>query len=340
MYPLSIFTTFCAVAMALSPMGAAAETFIGPKAYSAFDDPKAGKAVSPFSKIPFDYFFLEDFEDGLLNTPGVTIQEFAGQDISLAYSDSVDGDDGIIDGQATGDSRSLFSNYTSSSFTFTFSKDVLGKLPTHAGIVWTDIGRNGGGGPLPPNLVKNTVFEAFGPNGASLGKIGPFSLGDESISRTTEEDRFFGVIHAGGISAIRISMPGLTNWEVDHLQYGRATPEIAVQQPTGRNLVDGESRRNFGTVDLGKKSSKKVFTIKNKGTAALTGIVVDKDGGNSKDFVLIAPLKSTLQPGKSTTFSVTFKPTAKGSRHAKIHIKSNDANENPFDVELTGTCVD
>jgi hypothetical protein len=33
---------------------------------------------------------------------------------------------------------------------------------------------------------------------------------------------------------------------------------------------------------------------------------------------------------------VTFKPTAKGARIAAIHIKSNDADENPFDIDLAG----
>ncbi len=37
------------------------------------------------------------------------------------------------------------------------------------------------------------------------------------MSGTTGEDRFFGVIHAGGIS--RISLSGAT-MEADHLQYG------------------------------------------------------------------------------------------------------------------------
>lgn len=206
----------------LSPASA---DFIGPSPYLAFDHPDAGSAVSPFRNLDFEYFHLEDFEDGALNTPGVSVREFTSTSVSLAFSDSVDGDDGIIDGVATGNSLSLFSNFSTNSFTFDFSQAVLGSLPTHAGIVWTDVGSSGifGGDPLPSDLIDNTFFEAFGPDGVSLGVIGPYSLGDSSISRTTAEDRFFGVVHLGGISAIRISMPGKTNWEVDHLQYGSIT---------------------------------------------------------------------------------------------------------------------
>ena len=207
--------------------------FFGPLPYLAFNNPSAGTAISPFSPVKFTYFYLEDFEDGALNTPGVTVREFATTNISTAFSDSVDGDDGVIDGQARGNASSLFSNFTVSSFTFDFSANALGgKLPTHAGIVWTDVGRNGGGTPQSADLVNNTFFEGFGPSGESLGVIGPFSLGDESISRTTSEDRFFGVVNPNGISSIRLSMPGKTNWEVDHLQYG-FTPGTISPVPDG-----------------------------------------------------------------------------------------------------------
>jgi hypothetical protein len=53
----------------------------------------------------------------------------------------------------------------------------------------------------------------------------------------------------------------------------------------------------------------------------------------------MAPPKTSLAPGSSTTFKVIFKPSAKGTRKANIHIKSNDADENPFDIKLTGQGV-
>lgn len=43
-----------------------------------------------------------------------------------------------------------------------------------------------------------------------------------------------------------------------------------------------------------------------------------------------------LEPGAKTTFSVTLKPTAKGTRNAAIHIASDDPNEAAYDIALTG----
>ena len=175
-----------------------AQTFLGPTPYLSAND-------SPFlASINAGTTFLETFESGALTTPGVTPS--AGSVIGpSSITDSVDADDGAIDGSGTA-GHSFFSGDGATGITFTFDAGVLGSLPTQVGIVWTD-----GAG--------TTTFEAFGPGGASLGQIGPVSIADGSISGTTAEDRFFGVTNPGGISAIKISNTS-GGIEVDHLQYG------------------------------------------------------------------------------------------------------------------------
>jgi hypothetical protein len=114
-------------------------------------------------------------------------------------------------------------------------------------------------------------------------------------------------------------------------------PEIVVQQPVGTGLADGKVTKNFGSLAVGKTSTAKTFTIKNTGKANLTNLAITKNGTQATDFIVSALPVTSLLPGKSTTFTVKFKPTAKGVRNSAIHIKSNDANENPFDIKLTGT---
>lgn len=214
-----------AAALLLSlPSLPARAQYSGPSPYLSFTD-------SPFNGVGFSYFFLEDFEDGALNTPGVAAN--AGTVSSPGgFSDSVDADDGAIDGSGAG-ARALL-NSTTTSLTFTFSAATLGALPTHAGIVWTDVGNAATAG------IDNVSFEAFDAANASLGVLGPFLLGDGTALSQTAEDRFFGVTNAGGISAIRISMATSTDWEVDHLQYGRVAPAAAIPEPgTGALLTLG-----------------------------------------------------------------------------------------------------
>ena len=115
--------------------------------------------------------------------------------------------------------------------------------------------------------------------------------------------------------------------------------DIGVQQPAGSGMLDGSAKRSFGTVLVGQSGTAKTFTIVNTGTANLTGLLIAKDGGNAPNFTVTDPLVSTLAPGATTTFQVTFKPTAVGTRNAAIHISSNDPDENPFDIEVTGMGV-
>ncbi len=113
-------------------------------------------------------------------------------------------------------------------------------------------------------------------------------------------------------------------------------PEIDVQQPAGISLEDGHAKVSFGTLVVGKSGPAKKFTIRNLGNGDLTGLTVTRNGVNAKDFKVIQAAKTSLAPGTGTTFTVTFKPTAKGTRSAALHLKSNDADETTFDVVLTG----
>lgn len=115
-----------------------------------------------------------------------------------------------------------------------------------------------------------------------------------------------------------------------------ATPEIDVQQPLGTSLEDCTAKKSFGTLAVGQSGLAKPFTIKNTGASDLTGLVVSVDGTNAGNFIIRRASKTTLLPGESTIFKISFKPTASGTRTAALHIKSNDADENPFDIKLMG----
>jgi hypothetical protein len=209
----SLGISFAAVGLLVAPLAAVAAPF-GPTPYSAFAD-------SPFAGLAFADFQLEDFEDGALNVPGVTAS--VGQALAPgALTDSVDADDGVIDGSGSG-GWSWYVNATS--ITFTFDPGAPGGLPTHAGIVWTDVGTAD-----EIDGFGNVTFESFDALGDPLDTIGPAALGDGAFGGGTSEDRFFGSIHAGGISAIRITMNS-ADWEIDHLQFGR------VPEPGAASLI-------------------------------------------------------------------------------------------------------
>jgi hypothetical protein len=188
------------------PRTASAQTFFGPTPYLS-----AGNIPSGFyaGGVPI---FLENFEDLSLDG-GITAS--SGQAARGQFADSVDADDGVIDG--SGQAGSVWGHPSSASPTFidfTFS----GTLPTAAGLVWTD------------SIGGTVSFAAYGPGGQLLGQIGPFSLVQPGTTGQTAEDRFFGVHNAGGISRIRIIDTG-RNFEVDHVQYGNAPAGVPPNAP-------------------------------------------------------------------------------------------------------------
>jgi len=204
-------------ALALSFAGASAllgtqvpahATLIGPTPYLSSAD-------SPFWPFAgFSYFHLEDFEDGLLSTPGVSA---SGPSLCVAnfdcfpgspLIDSVDADNGLIDGYGGAPGHDLFA-LGDPGITVVFDALVLGVLPNSVGIVWTDGGSNGDG---------QVTFEAFDELGVSLGVL-VGNHGDADNLGGTAEDRFYGATNVSGISKIVISH-STGGIEVDHLQYG------------------------------------------------------------------------------------------------------------------------
>ena len=198
-------------------------------------------------------------------------------------------------------------------------------------------------------VVRNTGFGdltglVVSLQGPNAGEFGIRTSGMDTTVPFGHNTRFriaFQPSSAGSKSAtlqIASNDPDESLFDITLTAAGIGTPEIAVQQPAGTDLKDGVSSKSFGSVAL-ESTVTKTFTIRNTGTANLTNLAVTKTGTHAKNFTVKPPLKSSLASGASTTFKVTFKPSAKGNRKAVIHIKSNDGNENPFDIALTGKGV-
>jgi hypothetical protein len=179
----------------------------------------ANTAYLSQANIPVGFYasgsptFLEDFEDGTLDG-GITANR--GQIVAqpgVPNPDSVDGDDGSINGSGLL-GRSWFVSGNGSPPSVRFD---LPDLPTAAALVWTD-GASG------------MTFDVFGPGNVLLVSFTPLvNFANASWNGETAEDRFFGVTDPGGILAIRMTGPAqiVAGLEVDHVQYGSMVPEPA-----------------------------------------------------------------------------------------------------------------
>jgi len=112
--------------------------------------------------------------------------------------------------------------------------------------------------------------------------------------------------------------------------------EIDVEEPAGSGLTDGGSTVQFGS-QFRAQSEIRTFTVRNSGTEDLTGLSLSVSGTHAVEFVAGNLGAISLAPTASTTFTVTFTPSALGARSAVLSIASNDESENPFEISLAGT---
>lgn len=109
----------------------------------------------------------------------------------------------------------------------------------------------------------------------------------------------------------------------------------AVPQPLP--LSDARSTLDLGPTNTGTTTTV-TLTIRNTGTAALTGLAItNKAGTHLSEFTVTEPLLPSLNANQTTTFDVTFTPTADGLRTASFRIASNDPTEPFFLISLAGT---
>jgi hypothetical protein len=78
-------------------------------------------------------------------------------------------------------------------------------------------------------------------------------------------------------------------------------------------------------------------TLNNSQTAALNISSIGFTGANGGDFAQTSTCGAALPAGKSCTISVTFSPTAAGTRTATLNVTDDAAGGSPQTVSMTGT---
>ena len=175
--------------------------------------PYRSRVDSPFAaSITNGTTLVEDFEDGLLNTPGLSLP--VGR-VSNPLRNSVDADDGVMDNlgigyhwQTGGFLLPGESEYTTE---IRFELDFQNRYPTHAGLVFLGL--------APTDLGYFRFFKAYDAAGLLIAESllsAPLPVYQNiNTSFSTLGDRFFGLIHGGGISKILVG-----GSRFDHIQFG------------------------------------------------------------------------------------------------------------------------
>ncbi len=224
-FPFILTSLFTAAVGSLTSLSGATFRMWDPTPYrSALDSPF-------YEGIQGGIIFLEDFEDGILDTPyvrdplvfpqtGISYRTLVSPSTTGAFA-SVDGDDGVLDFDGNGgDSWVTFQNAAGlrSFFEFEFEPNEDGQYPLFVGIVVTEVS----------DIFEEVEFGVYGESGLNLSTSAEF---DPRLWATVndrpgdvERHRFIGFYAEGGIRRFRAT----NTLQVDHLQYGYGIPEPSV----------------------------------------------------------------------------------------------------------------
>lgn len=115
-----------------------------------------------------------------------------------------------------------------------------------------------------------------------------------------------------------------------------SAPEIRVFHLDVIELMDGGlTFLEFENATQGQIGGTFTLVVANNGTAPMTLGAIALPAG----FTLVEGLPASIGPGLSDTFTLRLDTTTAGVKAGDIEIASNDADENPFNISITGTVV-
>jgi hypothetical protein len=114
------------------------------------------------------------------------------------------------------------------------------------------------------------------------------------------------------------------------------SPQTVALSGTGTVVKLSPIGVNFGSQKVGTKSAAVPMQLTNEGTTALSISQIAITGTDPGDFSQTNDCGKSVAAKGSCTIKVTFQPTAKGSRSAKLAV-SDDGGGSPQEVALTGT---
>ena len=212
-------------------------------------------------------------------------------------------------------------------------------------------------GPVSPNTPliipitsANELLEAqlIRFENVTFVQTGTFATGNSTVQITngtnTFDVRVNGSTNIDGtaIPTGPVTITGLlgqfnTNYQI----IPRYTSDIVAYVAPQREInvkINGTTVLNNGTYIIGNTSNN-TLTVENTGTQSLSVTSTTLTGANASEFTTTLSSASVLGLG-AQSFSLTFTPTANGSRFATITIANNDADENPYIISLLAVGLD
>jgi serine protease AprX len=207
-----------------------------------------------------------------------------------------------------------------------------------------------------PSACDSTIFPEVVAPGVHIRTSDLTFGGVFPNSYATVNGTSFAAPHVAGAMALLLSaFPGLTVSEV----------EFALQQSAfDLGMTGADNAYGFGLIDVwaaydllqnadvsvsppsyvfsktkeGRVSLPQTFTVTNRGSKDLIVDVISLSGIDPFDFLVLTDACSgqILEPVGTCAIEVAFGPTSGGSKSAELLISSDDPDENPYRIRLSG----
>jgi hypothetical protein len=200
-----------------------------------------------------------------------------------------------------------------------------------------DLGQNYGVGKvvlkLPPSTAWGARTETLSLQGSTDGSNFSTILGSTGYTFDPNANNNTVTITFGATTAryVRANITANTGWAAGQLSDFQVFPSGG-GGPSSATLSVNPGSLTFGSQALNTSSGAQTATVTNTGSAAAAVSGISATG----DFTQTNTCGSSIAAGGSCTVSVTFRPTAAGTRTGGVTIGSNASNS-PSTIALSGT---
>jgi hypothetical protein len=180
--------------------------------------------------------------------------------------------------------------------------------------------------------LTNVAATALAVSGFSLGGSNPTEFAQSNNCGTS--------VTAGASCTITVTFKptaaGLQSATISIADSGGGSPQSIVLGGSGTQLKLSTSALTFAQTLVGATSAAQVVTVTNVSSGAMGVTSIALTGVNPGDFIQSNNCGTSIAAGASCTITVTFKPTATGTRTANVSL-TDAAVGSPQMAKLTGT---
>ncbi|MFB9863057.1 IPT/TIG domain-containing protein [Rufibacter immobilis] len=190
----------------------------------------------------------------------------------------------------------------------------------------------------PNSAAVGTTITIKGSNLTNTNNV-VFESNKTVVPKVLDDNTLTATVPAGAVSGpVKLTYNNNSQTSTSTASFTVQAPEIDVTP--GSNSLGGSSTQAFGERNINTTSAPFTFTIHNTGNVPLTLTTpLTLRGTDANQFQITKQPDASIPAGGSSTFEVAFKPTSVSAKTANILIANNDANENPYSINLSGTGV-